>query len=183
MADNYLQFSAVLPRLTEAEEAWLKGQLQLIKVFGDREYAEEGVPAELADQEADWEGARFLRNDKNYNFEWDQLGFEYAFCPADEGGRDGWGRHLWLYAEEWGNPDHVAWLIRGFLQKFRPTECWSMTYATTCSRPRVGEFGGGAVFVTAKRVVYLNAENWAADRVTSWKRKNPKKTKTRYHIE
>jgi hypothetical protein len=69
MADNYLQFSAVLPRLTEAEEAWLKGQLQLVKVFGGREYAEEEVPAELAGQEADWEGARFLRSDRNYNFE------------------------------------------------------------------------------------------------------------------
>ena len=61
----------------------------------------------------------------------------------------GWGRHLWVYAEESGSPDNVAWLVQKFLKKFRPDQCWSLTYSTTCSKPRVGEFGGGAVFVTA----------------------------------
>ena len=63
--------------------------------------------------------------------------------------QDGWGRHLWFYAEESGSPDNVAWLVQKFLKRFRPDQCWSLTYAATCSKPRVGEFGGGAVFVTA----------------------------------
>ena len=60
MADNYLQFSEVLAELTEPEEAWLKEQLQPIRVFGDKEYPEDAVPAELADTDADWTGVRFL---------------------------------------------------------------------------------------------------------------------------
>ena len=54
MADNYLQFSQVIANLTEAEEAWLDEQLQPIRVFGEKEYPEDAVPAELADIEADW---------------------------------------------------------------------------------------------------------------------------------
>ena len=49
MADNYLEFSEVLANLTEPEEAWLKEQLQPVRVFGDNEYPEDAVPAELAD--------------------------------------------------------------------------------------------------------------------------------------
>ena len=36
MADNYLQFSEVIPNLTEPEEAWLKEQLQTVRVFGEQ---------------------------------------------------------------------------------------------------------------------------------------------------
>jgi hypothetical protein len=38
VADNYLEFSEVIPNLTEPEEAWLKEQLQPIRVFGEAEY-------------------------------------------------------------------------------------------------------------------------------------------------
>jgi len=62
MADNDLEFSEVIPNLTEPEEAWLKEQLQTIRVFGNNEYAEDAVPAELADMEPDWSGIRFLRD-------------------------------------------------------------------------------------------------------------------------
>ena len=38
MADYYLTFSEVIPTLTEPEEAWLKHQLEMIYVFGKREF-------------------------------------------------------------------------------------------------------------------------------------------------
>ena len=79
MADNYLQFSEVIANLTEPEEAWLKEQLQPIRVFGEKEYPEDAVPAELADTEADWTGVRFLRDNGDCDPEWDALGFEYNF--------------------------------------------------------------------------------------------------------
>ena len=101
MADNYLQFSEVIAKLTEPEEAWLKEQLQPIRVFGDKEYPEDAVPAELADTDPDWTGVRFLRDKDDHDPEWDALGFEYSFHDDHDPG--GWGRHLWLYAEESGN--------------------------------------------------------------------------------
>ena len=79
MADNYLQFSEVIANLTEQEEAWLKDQLQSIRVFGEKEYPEDAVPAELADKEADWSGVRFLRDKPDHDAEWDALGFEFNF--------------------------------------------------------------------------------------------------------
>ncbi len=57
----------------------------------------------------------------------------------------------------WGDVSNVAWLVQKFLKKFRPDQCWSLTYSATCSKPRVGEFGGGAVFVTADTIRWQNA--------------------------
>ena len=54
-----------------------------------------------------------------------------------------------LYTEESGDPDAVAKLVQQFLGRFRPSQFWSMTFAYTSSSPGVGDFGGGAVFVTA----------------------------------
>ena len=39
-----------------------------------------------------------------------------------------------------------------------------MTYATTCSKPRVGEFGGGVIVVTADEIEWLDAQSIADDR-------------------
>ena len=171
MADNYLEFSEVIANLTESEEAWLKEQIQTIHVLGDKEYPEDAMPAELADTKPAWFGARFLRDNKDYDPQWGDVGFRYEFCDDhSQGGRyvtDSWGRHLWLLAEEGGNPQHAAWLVRKFLKKFRPDQCWGLTYATTCSKPRVSQFGGGAVFVTAKTICWQDGgdfieRKWAA---------------------
>ena len=161
MADNYLEFSEVIANLTEPEEAWLKEQLHPIHVFGDKEYSEDAVAAELADTDADWTGVRFLRDKKDYDPQCDVLGFEFSF--HDDCDPEGWSRHLWVYAEESGWTDNVAWLVQKFLKKFRPDQCWSLTYSTTCSKPRAGEFGGGAVFVTADSICRQNAYDFIED--------------------
>ena len=169
MADNYLQFSEVLANLTGPEEAWLEEQLQPIRVFGDKEYPEDAVPAELADTETDWSGIRFLRDNLDHDPDWDVLGFDYYFHDDNDPG--GWGRHLWLYAEESGNADYVAWLVHKFLKYFRPDQCWSLTYAATCSKPRVGEFGGGALFVTAAEIKWQNAYSFIEEQQAAFGRK------------
>ena len=161
MADNHLEFSEVLGDLVESEEAWLKEQLQPICVFGDTEYLGAAVPAELATTKPDWTGVRFLRDKPDHDPQWDALGFEYAF--HDDHDEGGWGRHLWFYTEGWGDTSNVAWLVHKFLKKFRPDQCWSLTYATTCSKPRVGEFGGGAMFVTADEIKWQNAYEFIED--------------------
>jgi len=155
VADNYLQFSEVVANLTEQEETWLKGQLESIRVFGEKKYPEDAVPADLADKKADWSGVRFLRDKPDHDAEWDAVGFEFNFHDDPDTG--GWGRNLWLYADTWGDVSNVAWLVQKFLKQFRPNQCWSLSYSATCSKPRVGEFGGGAVFVTADTIRWQNA--------------------------
>ena len=149
MANDYLQFSEVLTHLTAEEEAWLQQQLTHIYVFGDKENTEEEMPENLNPDAADWSGLRLWRNVDDIDYP-DDTGFQYEFDDGDKW--DDWGRHLWLYAEEYGEPTAVAHLIQQFLKRFRPDQCWGLTFARTCSRMRVGEFGGGAVFVTADAI-------------------------------
>ena len=112
MAEQYVQFSEVIIDLTEPEEAWLKEQMQVVYVFGDKEYLEHAVPTELADTDADWIGPRFLRHNNHYNSRSASLGFEYNFDGDHD--KDLWGRHLWVYAKEFGSPDNVALLVQEF---------------------------------------------------------------------
>ena len=118
MADNYLQFSESLNSLTTEEADWLRKQLAEDPVTDCPRFL-----VDFADREAD---------DTDY-------GFQYEFQDASN------GCHLWLYAEEHAEVARLAHLVRKFLQRFRPDQYWSLTYATTCSKLRLGEFGGGAL--------------------------------------
>lgn len=163
MADNWLQFSEVIPNLTAEQEEWLKHPLEGIAVVDGKEY-----PYELGDDEvkvgrkklaakkAEFAGCRAYRDMTEYDFDMHshQIGFEYEF---DDDHDTGWGHYIWLHADEGAELDLVAHLVQKFLRKFRPKDCWSLTYATTCSKPRVGEFGGGAVFVTAAEIKWQNS--------------------------
>jgi hypothetical protein len=170
MADNYLLFSEVLPNLTASEEAWLKEQLQKVCVFGDATYAEDAVPADLAEREPDWSGILFLRDKGDYDPACDSLGFEYHFAD-DPPPPDGWGRHLWFYSEDYGNPENVAWLIRKFLKQCHPDQWWWLAYAENCSKPHVGEFGGGAIFVTADEIKWQSTHDFIEQELKAFRAK------------
>lgn len=145
MANNYLQFSEVIPNLIPEEEAWLKQQLGLIAV---RDGEKREIPDwnDEATAGADWIGPRFLQDYEDYEPMGSGPDFEYQF---DDDGPSNWGRHLWVYGAEYGDPGQVAHLVQKLLKRFRRDQCWSLTYAQTCSKLRVSEFSGGAVFVTA----------------------------------
>ncbi|MGO9115646.1 MAG: hypothetical protein ACLP9L_41090 [Thermoguttaceae bacterium] len=160
MADHFQQFSEMLPNLTAEEAAWLEEQLQPILVFGDREFCEDDPAiATLPVSDPDFTGPRFLRDDPDFDCRYDVRDFEFDFIDDQDNGTPP-TRELWLYADTHGNPEHVAWLIQKFLKRFRPDQCWSLTYANTCSKPRVGEFSGGAVFVTANEIKQQTADDF-----------------------
>lgn len=153
MADNYLEFSETLGPLTKKQEDWLRRQLEPIIVVNGKEFPEDKAPD--GDQ-SDYRGLRFLRDytPDDDDFEWCGFHTDFEGCGKD--------RHAWVYAEENGDPGRVVHLVQSFLKRFRPHECWSLTYATTCSKPRVGEFGGGAVFVTVDDIRWQNAHDFVA---------------------
>ena len=156
MADYYLQFSEVLTHLNINEETWLQQQLQRVYLFGDREYTEDELPEGLDPEDADWSGIRACRDLESDNSEW--LDFQFEFGDGDQW--SDWGRHLWLYAAEDGNPEQVALIVQQFLKRFRPDQCWSLTYALMCSKLRVGEFSGGAYFVTAEEIRWQSGDHF-----------------------
>ena len=154
MADNFLQFSEMLPDLTVGETAWLDEQLQPIVVFGDREFAEDDPVIATMSGDPEFSGPRFLRDNPHFDGRYDLLGFEFAF-EDDHGSRG-----LWLHADDYGDLTHVAWLVHKFLKRFRPDQCWSLSYSNSCSKPRIGGFSGGAVFVTAAEIEQYTADDW-----------------------
>jgi hypothetical protein len=154
MANQYLEFSEVLPNLTSEEEAWLNEQLEIVHVFGDQQYTSAELPEGLDAMKSDWCGIRAWHDLEELPGLRTDVGFCYEFC--DEDLDEDWGRHLWFYTEEWGYPELVAHLVQKFLKRFRAGDCWSLSYAVTCSKPRVGEFGGGAMFVTANEIQYFS---------------------------
>jgi hypothetical protein len=141
VANIYVQFSEVIQSLTPAEEAWLRERLPSVS-FSDRIEAAEDDELVTDD---DW------------------LGFDHEFRFYDSSHPNAPGRYLWLYAMEGGEPERVAAFVQDFLRKFRPNQCWSLTYAITCSSPRVGDFTGGACFVTADEVRWEGAAAWAEE--------------------
>jgi len=157
MANNYLEFSQVLPNLRAEEESWLTDQLVVVYVFGDHEYTEETLPEECDKSKADWLGPRVFRDLKDYTPDYDGwCGFEYAFEEGVNLGTKDWGRCFWVYAEERGEPEFVAHLVQKYLRMFRANEYWELSYAATCGKPCIGAFGGGAVFVTADGFEHMN---------------------------
>jgi len=131
MADNFKLFSEVVPALTAAERRWVQ------RVLAD------DADAKLL------QGAGIDPNAVDLD---DWPGFEWEINPGNG--------ELWLYAQSCGNAAHAGELVRALLARFRPADCWHLTWAETCSKPRVSEFGGGALFVTARAVRTTRAHNW-----------------------
>lgn len=148
MADNYLQFSETLDNLTDEESAWLGHQLEPIAVIDGTEYPEDDDAVRNRDTEPSFQGLRFLQDYEDLE-DGDNdptvQGFEIEYRFDDT-------NYAWFSADTNGDAGRLAHLIQKFLKRFRPDQCWSLTYATTCSKLRVGEFGGGAVFVTAEEI-------------------------------
>lgn len=168
MAEHYLQFSEALTGLSVAEADWLAQQLEVVYVVGEREFTERDLPGDLSPDYAQRICPRGLldlpaeakrdANDEDYDagdVDDDETGFAFELRANAT-----WGQDLWLYAEEYGRPERVAHLVQKFLRQFRPAAQWWLTYAITCSKPRIGQFTGGAIFVTAETVVCFEAADF-----------------------
>lgn len=77
-------------------------------------------------------------------------------------------KSVWFHADESGNADRVGSVVQQFLKIFRPTESFSLTWAEYCSKPRIGEFGGGAMFVTADQIKFQTCGGWIQHTQKQW---------------
>lgn len=149
MASNYLQFSLSVPLKTKAELRWCAKTLAALnKLFDNSDVDEERARA-LGPL-----GRRIIEE------RWDCADFQWSLEPAHDDAHVG---ALWIYAEESGNPAQVAVVLETFLKQFRPTGVITFSWAYTCSKLRVNEFGGGAAVVTAEGTKTLDAQSWAED--------------------
>jgi hypothetical protein len=77
-------------------------------------------------------------------------------------------KQLWMYSDDHGSTNHTASFVQEFLRRFRPTDWWWMSWADTATRRQVGEFSGGAVFVTAETINFVEAHDWARQQVDAF---------------
>jgi hypothetical protein len=141
MANNYLQFSTTLPLADDEQRAWATEVIEFLRRWGDWQ----------TDANDDTYGIAAALTD-------DYLGFEIQIQDGD----------LWMYAEESGTPENAVAVMQAYLRQFHPEGSCGFEWATTCSRPRPGEFSGGAVFVTATTAEWMPAGQWLADKTKAF---------------
>jgi hypothetical protein len=67
--------------------------------------------------------------------------------------------YVLLHSMHGCNLENVAAVVQGFLRKFYPNNSFGLQWASTCSSPRSGEFGGGAMFITAENVRWMSTHS------------------------
>jgi hypothetical protein len=85
------------------------------------------------------------------------------------------GSGIWFAHDESSDPDLVAEIISALQKEFKAKETFVFSYCYTCSRARVGEFGGGAYAVLPDgKILHCDPENLVSGRANTilLKRKN-----------
>lgn len=133
MQTNFLQFSQVIKNLTDEEASWFVDYI---------EHRRNGFDTQGKELEDDEKGT--------------YPDFRFVIMQDEN-----WGIYAWFFADDNGSVEQVAETVKEFLLKFRPHECFTMTWAEYAHEPRVEEFDGGAIFVTARDIKIFHAGEWA----------------------
>jgi hypothetical protein len=156
MSNNYTLFSTAITDLTKEETAWVQDVFVAINTIdeggdvlpgGDYDITKEAEAKAFDERYGEGMSKLML----SISIDTDCFGFD---ASIDEDG------DLWSVAEETGDPECAATLIQAFFAKFRPKDTHTLEWANTCSRPQVGEFGGGACLITAD---WIHFPDWRAD--------------------
>jgi hypothetical protein len=135
MANNYSQFSEGIQKITPEEAMWINEFLKT--PCPDEEEDPKGFKSWCTERKIkEGDGPDWFPN------------FEWALEEKDTS--------LWLYASESADIDYLVIFLQAFFKKFRPDAVFTATGADTCSKLRVGEFGGWWIAVSAKKVLHGN---------------------------
>ncbi len=147
MANNYTQFSAAIYDITPEEKAWIDRAFEEVYLLDDKVIEFDDIER---DDNGDVLGDAYcvLRMFADAG---DEIDLSDAEHPGFQYSIDGdW---LWMYAEEGGDPYRLAIFVQQFLKMFRPNTYFTFSYAYTCDKPRIDEFGGDTIFVSADTIV------------------------------
>ena len=134
---------------------------------------------ELSDEERAWveqilhpvDSMDYPTEDPELQERWDFL-MEHVDATLIED--EAWPRFVWELEEDgvWMYDDggcfraeHVVEFVHLFIKKFRPKMIWKMTWAGTCTRPLLGQFGGGWAVVDVNGVTFGNVWDEADKKV------------------
>jgi len=144
MANNYLQYASNLRLDDPSHTNWWRE----VAAFDPCDY----------ESEEECEAAfKALTGIEEIGHEFDDLAHFGIDCQMDVED-DG----IVFYAEENGNPDRVAALVQAFFTKFDLDWVFEIAYGFFCSKLRVGEFGGGSLYVTRDHIKASDEGDYAA---------------------
>jgi hypothetical protein len=130
MADYFTNFSLVV-KLKEPEREYALG---LATIASSHRFDSEQVPADFPpDLALVLEG---------WDFETEQ-------------DKDG----IWLHSQN-GGIDAACVFIQHLLRKFSPDGSVSFEWSHDCTKPRLDAYGGGAAFITARKIKSMSTSNW-----------------------
>jgi len=130
---TYVQFSQVIPSLTDREVAWLMKYV---------EHRHRGL--DIEGNEHDFDDELF----PNFGFQIMQQ--DKAQCA-------------WFYSSQNADIGQVAEMVQEFLQTHRPTGHFSLTWAEYADELKPEQFDGGAIFVTGEDIKMFHAGEWARE--------------------
>ena len=70
---------------------------------------------------------------------------------------------LWIYSDEYGEPEHVIQFVLRCAAALSLQGFWGFAWSLSCSKPRVGCFGGGAHALdlgTGKTIADIDCSDW-----------------------
>lgn len=76
------------------------------------------------------------------------------------------GSTAYLYADDSGDFDGLAQLLHAFLAHFNLDQGIGLEAAFACSKPRPGEFGGAAAWITKDNVEFMGTGPWLATKMS-----------------
>ncbi len=121
MAENYLATSFEVGVVRGEEQDWLTNSMDAASDF----VCDGEMPSDLSE-----DVAHMLRFQESW-------GWEYSKYED----------RVVIYCEECGNLEALVTLLQEFLARFFPDRAIVFSWAEWCSKPRPGQFGGGAVIV------------------------------------
>jgi len=102
----------------------------------------------------------------------DRLSFDYSFYTSRS------ERSIHIYSEDSGDVEHAVRFIHQLMKRFSEDDDFFIFEAAyTCSKPRVGEFGGVAAVITKKRIKWMSTSGWANQYIENLRVKRSQKRK------
>jgi len=151
MADNYIQFSEQINDLTPEIAEWVKEVLLFDMTdcnVQDYDDARKALADKLSCSLDEVSGIEYWPH-----FDWELEG-------ADK-------NSLWLTDNGEGfDLENLMLFVKYLINKWMPDYIFSVTWAETCSKPRVGEFGGGWAVMTKDDCLMGNAHQAVKETVS-----------------
>lgn len=101
-------------------------------------------------------GPSIVRALKKEGLQWEGPAADEIEAQADFG--------IYLYSYECLDVDRIIWVVAEWQRHFEITQAWSMEWANTCDKGRLGAFGGGAAIVYLGNVEWLNTTLWVMNK-------------------